>query len=130
MKCIRFRPPAEGQPTPTIDIPYHDFLVEKLDTHWTLTPHEREQVLKLLPLIVWDCVNATDEWPAYMPNLGEEFTMFPNHPWMRSMMGALAFEVLTKAALFAQYPDQSPFTPAEVEAASWGRLQGKVPKSA
>lgn len=130
MKSLRFRPPAEGQPAPTIDTPYHDFLVEKLDAHWEVTLNEREQVLKLLPLIVWDCVNATDEWPAYMPNLGEGVTAFPSYPWMRSMMGALAFEVISKAVCFAQYPDQSPFTPAEIEAASWGRLWGKVPKSA
>lgn len=111
MKTINFIPPAEGQPAPTIDVPFQDFLREKLDAHWEESPEVRQRALQLLPLIVEDC-KASENWPAYMPNLSEEYVLFPCHPWMCSMWGAFAWHAITVAVSFAKYPENCPFAEA------------------
>lgn len=112
MKRVLFRPPAEGQPAPTIDMPFQDFLREKLEAHWDESPEVRQRASELMPLIVEDCLRPSEEWPAYMPNLSKEYVLFPCHPWMCSMRGAFAWYVITVAIRFTKYPEKCPFAEA------------------
>ena len=108
MKTINFIPPADGQPAPTIDMPFQDFLREKLEAHWDEPPEVRERALHLMPLIVEDC-KSSEDWPPYMPYLNTGYTMFPDYPWKRSAMGAFAYEAISAAVSMAKRPETCPF---------------------
>jgi hypothetical protein len=97
LKTISFRQAAPGQePAAITDLP------SLLDAHWSLAPDVRERALGLLPLIMADCLQPSESWPPYMPNLSEGVTAFPDYPWKRSAAGAFAFEAITVAVAIAE----------------------------